>query len=32
VFAEATKEDKIFMAKFDIKDGFWRMDCCKGEE
>ncbi len=23
---------KVFMAKWDIKDGFWRMDCTKGEE
>jgi hypothetical protein len=22
----------MFMAKWDIKDGFWRMDCAKGEE
>jgi hypothetical protein len=25
-FAEADKDAKIFMAKWDIKDGFWRMD------
>ncbi len=25
-FAEADKNDKIFMAKWDIKDGFWRLD------
>ena len=31
-FAEATNEDKIIMAKYNIKDGFWRMDCCEGEE
>lgn len=31
-FAEAGEEDKIFMAKFDIKDGFWRLDCQAGEE
>jgi hypothetical protein len=31
-FPEATEKDKIFMAKFDIKDGFWRMDCYEGEE
>ncbi len=23
---------KIFMAKWDIKDGFWQMDCAMGEE
>jgi hypothetical protein len=26
-FAEAEEDAKIFMAKWDIKDGFWRMDC-----
>jgi hypothetical protein len=26
-FAEADEDAKIFMAKWDIKDGFWRMDC-----
>jgi hypothetical protein len=31
-FAEADKNAKIFMAKWDIKDGFWRMDCAEGEE
>ncbi len=31
-FAEADNEAKIFMAKWDIKDGFWRMDCAMGEE
>ncbi len=31
-FAEADDNDKIFMAKWDIKDGFWRMDCEAGEE
>jgi hypothetical protein len=31
-FAEADKNAKIFMAKWDIKDGFWRMDCEAGEE
>jgi hypothetical protein len=31
-FAEADPTAKIFMAKRDIKDGFWRMDCAKGEE
>jgi hypothetical protein len=31
-FAETSDDDKIFMAKYDIKDGFWRMNCRKGEE
>jgi hypothetical protein len=31
-FAEADETAKIFMAKWDIKDGFWRMDCAEGEE
>ncbi len=31
-FAEADNDAKIFMAKWDIKDGFWRMDCRDGEE
>ena len=32
-FAEADEENaKIFMAKWDIKDVFWHMDCEKGEE
>ena len=31
-FAEADDNAKIFMAKWDIKDGFWRMDCEEGEE
>jgi hypothetical protein len=31
-FAEADPDAKIFMAKFDIKDGFWRLDCQEGEE
>jgi hypothetical protein len=31
-FAEADKNAKIVMAKWDIKDGFWRMDCEAGEE
>ena len=31
-FAEADESAKIFMAKWDIKDGFWRMDCAEGEE
>ena len=31
-FAEADEDAKIFMAKWDIKDGFWRMDVEEGEE
>ena len=31
-FAEADEDAKIFMAKFDIKDGFWRLSCESGEE
>jgi len=31
-FAEADPEAKVFSVKFDIKDGFWRLDCQKGEE
>jgi len=31
-FAEIDEDEKIFMAKWDIKDGFWRMDCRAGEE
>ncbi len=31
-FAEASEGAKVFMAKWDIKDGFWRMDCQEGKE
>jgi hypothetical protein len=31
-FAEAPEDAKVFMAKWDIKDGFWRIDCEVGEE
>ena len=31
-FAEADEDAKIFMAKWDIKDGFWRLNCQEGEE
>ena len=31
-FAEADEEAKIFMAKWDVKDGFWRLNCEEGEE
>ena len=31
-FAQAGEDEKVFMAKWDIKDGFWRLDCQEGEE
>ena len=31
-FVEADPNAKVFMAKWDINDGFWRMDCKEGEE
>ena len=31
-FAQAGTDDQIFMVKWDIKDGFWRLDCAEGEE
>lgn len=31
-FAAADTNAKVFMAKWDIKDGFWRLDCAQGEE
>ncbi len=31
-FPKADDAAEIFMAKRDIKDGFWRMDCAAGEE
>jgi hypothetical protein len=31
-FAKADEDAKIFMAKWDINDGFWHMDCEIGEE
>ncbi len=31
-FVEAPEDVKVFMAKWDIKDGFWQMDCKAGEE
>ena len=31
-FAHAPDDAKIFMAKWDIKDGFWRLNCQAGEE
>jgi hypothetical protein len=29
---EASEEGKVFSAKYNIKDGFWRLDCKQGEE
>ncbi len=31
-FSEADDDQKIFMAKWDVKDGFWRLQCQEGEE
>lgn len=31
-FAEAGDDAKVFMVKYDIKDGFWRLNCQAGEE
>ena len=31
-FAQADKDTTIFMAKWDINGGFWRLDCEQGEE
>lgn len=31
-FASTSEDEKVFMAKWDIKDGFWRLDCAAGEE
>ncbi len=31
-FAEAKDNAKVLMAKWDIQDGFWRLNCHKGEE
>lgn len=31
-FTEAPADAKIFLAKWDIKDGFWRLDCEDGQE
>jgi hypothetical protein len=31
-FSKSDNDTKIFMAKWDIKDGFWQMDCQAGEE
>ncbi len=32
VFTKSDDDAKIFIAKWDLKDGFWRMDCQAGEE
>jgi hypothetical protein len=32
VFAEVEEDAKILMAKWDIQDRFWRLNCQKGEE
>jgi hypothetical protein len=31
-FTEADEMAKVLLAKWDIKDGFWRLDCAEGEE
>jgi hypothetical protein len=31
-FREAKDDKKIFMAKWDVKDGFWRIDCPEGKQ
>jgi hypothetical protein len=31
-FVGAKQDKKIFMAKWDVKDGVWQMDCCKDEQ
>ena len=31
-FAEADKDAVILMAKWDIQDGFWQLNCREGEE
>jgi hypothetical protein len=31
-FTEADKNNKILMAKWDIKDGFWRLNAKTGDE
>ena len=31
-FAETEDKARIFMAKWDIKDGFWRLDAEEGTE
>ena len=31
-FASTVVDEKVFMAKWDIKDGFWWLDCADEEE
>jgi hypothetical protein len=31
-FASTSDDERVFMAKWDIKDGFWRLDCAEGDE
>jgi len=31
-FASTSGDERVFMAKWDIKDGFWRLDCADGDE
>lgn len=31
-FASTSEDEKVFMAKCDIKDGFCQLDCMEGEE
>jgi hypothetical protein len=31
-FASTSADEKVMMAKWDIKDGFWRLDCEAGQE
>ena len=31
-FASTSPDEKVLMAKWDIKDGFWCLDCAEGEE
>jgi len=31
-FAQADPDAKIFMAKWDVKDEFWHLDCAEGKE
>ena len=31
-FAQTSTDEKVFMAKWDVKDGFWRMNAEAGEE
>jgi hypothetical protein len=31
-FVSMSDDEKVFMAEWDIKDGFWQLDCAQGEE